>query len=76
MSMERAEKCSFNPFDVTKVWSHADYPLLEVGHLVLSRNPEVVNYLSIRTSYLNLTLLALSCALLCVPTTTLIVVSY
>jgi catalase len=29
----------FNPFDLTKVWSHADYPLLEVGKMVLNRNP-------------------------------------
>ncbi len=40
--MERAQKCSFNPFDVTKVWSHADCPLVEVGNLVLNRNPEVL----------------------------------
>ncbi|MGH3739556.1 MAG: catalase [Micromonosporaceae bacterium] len=30
----------FNPFDVTKVWPHADYPLQRVGRLVLDRNPE------------------------------------
>jgi catalase len=30
----------FNPFDLTKVWSHADYPLIEVGRLVLDRNPD------------------------------------
>ncbi|MBC7693258.1 MAG: catalase [Methylotenera sp.] len=29
-----------NPFDVTKVWSHKDYPLIEVGEFVLNRNPE------------------------------------
>jgi catalase len=29
-----------NPFDVTKVWSHKDYPRLEVGEVVLDRNPE------------------------------------
>ncbi|GAA1338834.1 catalase [Saccharothrix algeriensis] len=29
----------FNPFDVTKVWPHADYPLITVGKLVLDRNP-------------------------------------
>lgn len=33
-----------NPFDVTKVWPHADYPLIEVGKLVLDRNPD--NYFS------------------------------
>jgi catalase len=30
----------FHPFDVTKVWSHRDYPLVEVGVLELNRNPE------------------------------------
>jgi catalase len=30
----------YNPFDVTKVWPHADYPLIEVGILELNRNPE------------------------------------
>ncbi|MGR0188599.1 catalase [Azospirillum aestuarii] len=29
-----------NPFDVTKVWPHADYPLVEFGELVLNRSPE------------------------------------
>ncbi|RKT52082.1 catalase [Saccharothrix australiensis] len=29
----------FNPFDLTKVWPHADYPLITVGKLVLDRNP-------------------------------------
>ncbi len=29
-----------NPFDLTKVWPHADYPLIEVGQLELNRNPE------------------------------------
>ncbi|TAL76164.1 MAG: catalase [Burkholderiaceae bacterium] len=29
-----------NPFDLTKVWPHADYPLIEVGTLELNRNPE------------------------------------
>ena len=33
-----AEKTSYNPFDVTKVWPHADYPLIEVGILELNRN--------------------------------------
>ncbi|KAF1323229.1 Peroxisomal catalase, partial [Globisporangium splendens] len=31
---------SFNPFDVTKVWSQAAYPLIEVGRVVLNRNPK------------------------------------
>jgi catalase len=30
----------FNPFDLTKVWPHADYPLIEIGRLELNRNPE------------------------------------
>ena len=30
----------FNPFDLTKVWPHGDYPLHRVGRLVLDRNPE------------------------------------
>jgi catalase len=34
----------FNPFDLTKVWPHEDYPLIEVGMLTLDRNPE--NYFS------------------------------
>jgi catalase len=29
-----------DPFDVTKVWSHKDYPLIEVGRMVLNKNPE------------------------------------
>jgi catalase len=29
-----------NPFDLTKVWSHSDYPLIEVGRMTLDRNPE------------------------------------
>ena len=31
-----------NPFDLTKVWPHGDYPLIDVGELELNRNP--VNY--------------------------------
>ena len=30
----------FNPFDLTKVWPHGDYPPIEVGRMVLDRNPE------------------------------------
>jgi catalase len=30
----------FNPFDLTKVWPHVDYPLIEIGKLVLDRNPD------------------------------------
>ena len=35
-----AAKFPFNPFDLTKVWPHGDYPLQEVGVLELNRNPE------------------------------------
>lgn len=37
-----AEKYRFNIFDVTKVWPHGDYPLIDVGKLVLNKNP--INY--------------------------------
>lgn len=40
MEEEDAAKCDFNPFDLTKVWPHADYPLIDVGVLELNRNPE------------------------------------
>jgi catalase len=30
----------YNPFDLTKVWSHKDYPLIDVGILELNRNPD------------------------------------
>ncbi|XP_055626632.1 catalase [Toxorhynchites rutilus septentrionalis] len=39
MTFEEAEKVSFNPFDVTKVWPQGDFPLIPVGRLVLDRNP-------------------------------------
>ncbi|MCS4506044.1 catalase [Arhodomonas aquaeolei] len=35
-----AESYHVNPFDLTKVWPHADYPLIEVGELELNRNPD------------------------------------
>ncbi|MCZ2441121.1 MAG: catalase [Burkholderiales bacterium] len=35
-----AEKVPYHPFDLTKVWPHADYPLHEVGEFELNRNPE------------------------------------
>jgi catalase len=40
MTEAQAERSPFNPFDLTKVWPHADYPLQEVGVLELNRNPE------------------------------------
>jgi catalase len=33
-----AEKTSYNPFDLTKVWPHSEYPLIDVGVLELNRN--------------------------------------
>ena len=35
-----AAKTPYNPFDLTKVWPHKDYPLVEVGVMELNRNPE------------------------------------
>jgi catalase len=35
-----AEKTPYNPFDLTKVWPHADYRPIEVGVLELNRNPD------------------------------------
>jgi catalase len=35
-----AERTPYDPFDLTKVWPHGDYPLHEVGVLELSRNPD------------------------------------
>ncbi len=35
-----AENYRWNPFDLTKVWSHKDYPLIEVGEMELNRNPQ------------------------------------
>lgn len=40
MTEEQANECPFNPFDITKVWPHGDYPLIDVGVLELNRNPE------------------------------------
>jgi catalase len=39
MPFKEAETYRYNPFDLTKVWPHADYPLHEVGRLTLNRNP-------------------------------------
>ncbi|MER2529604.1 MAG: catalase [Candidatus Competibacter denitrificans] len=35
-----AEKVSYHPFDLSKVWPHKDYPLIEVGVMELNRNPD------------------------------------
>ena len=39
MPFEDARTYRFNPFDLTKVWPHKDYPLIEVGKMTLDRNP-------------------------------------
>lgn len=40
MTEEEAQQVSYNPFDLTKIWPHADFPLIEVGVMELNRNPE------------------------------------
>ncbi len=44
MPEAEASQVPYNPFDLTKVWPHKDYPLIEVGEFELNRNPE--NYFS------------------------------
>ena len=44
MSEDESKKCNFNPFDLTKVWPHKDYPMIDVGVIELNKNPE--NYFS------------------------------
>lgn len=40
MTEEQANNMPYNPFDLTKVWYHGEYPLIEVGYFELNRNPE------------------------------------
>jgi catalase len=40
MPEAEAETTSYNPFDLTKVWPHSEYPLIEVGFFELNRNPD------------------------------------
>lgn len=40
MDEKEAENTPYNPFDLTKVWPHGDFPLIEVGELELNRNPD------------------------------------
>ena len=64
MTFAEAEKFRFNPFDLTKVWSHKDYPLIPVGRFVLNRNPQnyfaevipvsIVHILSLRLLFVEL----------------------
>jgi catalase len=42
MTFEQAETYKYNPFDLTKIWPQAEFPLMPVGKCVLNRNP--VNY--------------------------------
>lgn len=39
MTYNQAKACPFNPFDLTKIWPHAQFPLHEVGRMVLDTNP-------------------------------------
>lgn len=40
MTDEQAKSFRFNPFDVTKVWPHSEFPLIDVGILELNVNPQ------------------------------------
>lgn len=40
MTFAQAEKYRFNPFDLTKIWPHKEYPLIPVGKITLDRNPK------------------------------------
>ena len=40
MPEAEASRVPYNPFDLTKIWPHGDYPLIEVGVLELNRNPD------------------------------------
>lgn len=40
MSQEEVDTCSFNPFDLTKVWPHSQYPMIDVGEMELNENPD------------------------------------
>jgi len=40
MTFANAESFRWNPFDLTKIWPHKEFPLIEVGRMVLNRNPQ------------------------------------
>ena len=40
MTDSHAKNCAFNPFDLTKVWPHADFPMIKVGIMTLNKNPK------------------------------------
>jgi catalase len=42
MTPEEAESYRWNIFDITKVWPHADYPLVPVGKLTLNKNVSTI----------------------------------
>jgi len=39
MTFEQAEKFRWNPFDLTKIWPHSEFPMIPVGKIVLNKNP-------------------------------------
>jgi catalase len=39
MTYPQAQSVSFHPFDLTKIWPHSQFPLHEVGRMVLNQNP-------------------------------------
>jgi catalase len=40
MTIEQSKNVPYNPFDLTKVWPHGDFPMMEVGKITLDRNPK------------------------------------
>ena len=48
MQPEQIDKVNFDPFDSTKVWPRSEFPMQEVGQLVLNRNPEVCSQAALR----------------------------
>lgn len=40
MTQDQAKSVKFNPFDLTKTWSHKEFPLIDVGVMTLKENPK------------------------------------
>jgi len=40
MDMDQLRASEYDPFDPTRVWSHREHPMIEVGSVVLERNPQ------------------------------------
>lgn len=40
MTQDQAKSVKFNPFDLTKTWSHKEFPLIDVGVMTLNENPK------------------------------------